>query len=115
MTVGKFLTFLFGVLLVPGPGLAGEALSRESLILGGVQRTYYLYVPGIPSEPAPAIVLLHGTGGNGLFMVRRWQDVAARRGILLIAPESLHSNSGWVLGSDGPNFIRAVILAATEK
>jgi len=115
MKHGNFLALLFGLLLAPGPGLGRETLSRDSLSIGGVQRTYYLYVPEITSGRAPAIVLLHGTGGNGLFMVRRWQKVAAREGILLIAPDSLHSNSGWVLDNDGPDFIRAVILTAAAK
>jgi poly(3-hydroxybutyrate) depolymerase len=114
MKLRHSLVFLFGLLAVE-PCLAREALSREIFGFGGVQRTYYLYVPGTTNGSAPAMVLLHGTGGNGLFMVRRWQNVAAREGILLIAPDSLHSNSGWVLRNDGPDFIRGVILAAAAK
>ena len=58
------------------------------------------------------VVLLHGSGGNGTFMISRWQEIAAREHIVLLAPDSLHTDIGWDLHNDGPDYIHAAILAA---
>jgi poly(3-hydroxybutyrate) depolymerase len=50
--------------------------------------TYYVYVP--PSydgrRTLPAVLLLHGGGGNGLDSISAWRQLAETNGILLIAP-----------------------------
>lgn len=101
---------LFLLLLVPVQ--AAEIASKQSLVFEGRDRTYYLDIPDIAVQtPRPLIVLLHGSGGNGLFMVQRWQDVAAREGIVLLAPDSLHTDVGWDIHNDGPDYIHAAIQA----
>jgi|ERR1043166_77864 poly(3-hydroxybutyrate) depolymerase len=115
MHFGRRSFLIAGLLLTADPGLGGKALSREHLSFAGAERTYYVYAPDTQNGPPPVIVLLHGTGGNGLFMLERWRHVAAREKLTLLAPDSLHSNSGWVLRDDGPDFIRAVVLAAAAK
>lgn len=48
-----------------------------------------LYIPAsLPPGPAPFLVLLHGAGGRGDQMIRRFRDEADRRGIILLAPDS---------------------------
>ena len=92
-----------------GPAAAGT-ISRDTATFAGRERTYYLDVPDrAQSGPAPLIVLLHGSGGNGLFMAQRWQETAEREGIVLLAPDSLHPDAGWDLHDDGPDYIHAVI------
>jgi poly(3-hydroxybutyrate) depolymerase len=79
---------------------------------GGRERSYYLAVPDSTdrSIAAPVLVLLHGSGTDGRSLLGLWQDFAASRGLLLVAPNALHS-SAWRLHDDGPAFIRDVLDA----
>jgi poly(3-hydroxybutyrate) depolymerase len=61
------------------------------------------------------VVLLHGSGSNGLFMLQRWQDIAAREHIVLLAPDSRRTDIGWDLHSDGPDYIHAAITAVAAN
>lgn len=48
-----------------------------------------LYVPAnLPPGPAPFLMLLHGAGGRGDQMIRRFRDEADTRGIILFAPDA---------------------------
>jgi len=98
------------LLILAFPAQAAVA-AKQSVAFDGHDRTYYLYAPDNAGGPLPVVVLLHGSGGNGLFMLQRWQDIAARERIVLAAPDSLHTDVGWDLRSDGPDYIHAVILA----
>src|ERR1700761_5540105 len=98
-------------LLMPALGAAAVP-TRLNLPFEGHDRTYYLFVPDGGDGALPMVVLLHGSGGNGLFMIQRWQDIATREHILLLAPDSLHRDVGWDLASDGPDYIHAAIEAA---
>jgi poly(3-hydroxybutyrate) depolymerase len=82
---------------------------RQTLSFDGQDRTYYLYVPDGGQGLLPMVVLLHGSGGNGAFMISRWQDIAAREHIFLLAPDSLHTDIGWDIRNDGPDYIHAAI------
>jgi poly(3-hydroxybutyrate) depolymerase len=108
-----FRALVLAVLLLPAGALrAGEVAGKQSLVFDGRSRTYYLYIPdAMTPAPRPLIVLLHGSGGNGLAMIERWRDEAAREGILLLAPDSLHTDVGWDIHNDGPDYIHVVIHA----
>ena len=92
------------------PAAAADKILKESFGSGGRQRTYYLYVPeSVKAEkPAPLVVLLHGSGRNGLLLMERWKDLAAKEGIILAGPDSLNTRE-WNLGADGPDFIHDVV------
>lgn len=48
-----------------------------------------LYIPAtLGPGPAPFLILLHGAGGKGDRMIRRFRDEADRRGLILFAPDS---------------------------
>jgi poly(3-hydroxybutyrate) depolymerase len=96
------------LLFAARPVLADGDIAKETLTFRSHERTYYVYAPAA-TAPVPLIVLLHGTGGNGLFMASRWIDVAKKEGIALVAPDSLHSEVGWGIDVDGPDYIRAVL------
>jgi poly(3-hydroxybutyrate) depolymerase len=98
------------VMLAAAPALAAAPI-RQTLSFEGRDRTFYLYVPDGGQEPLPMVVLLHGSGGNGAFMISRWQDMATRAHIVLLAPDSLHTDIGWDIRNDGPDYIHAAILA----
>lgn len=100
------------LVMLAAPVQAAESSNKQSLVFEGRDRTYYLYAPDIATQaPHPLLVLLHGSGGNGLFMLERWKDVAAREGIVLLAPDSLHTDIGWDIHSDGPDYIHVAIQA----
>jgi len=56
-----------------------------------------LYVPSAydPAKPWPLLMLLHGSGGNGLGMERSWQSMAEQSGYLLLAPTDPESGNGY--------------------
>jgi poly(3-hydroxybutyrate) depolymerase len=110
----SFLTALV-ILFAAQPALAGGDIAKETLTFRSHDRTYYVYAPPAASAPVPLIVLLHGTGGNGLFMASRWHDVAVKEGIALVAPDSLHSQVGWGIDVDGPDYIRAVLTKVAAE
>jgi polyhydroxybutyrate depolymerase len=96
-------------LLAPLPARAADDAQRHTATFDGRERTYYLYVPDTAAKPLPLIVLLHGSGSNGLVMLNAWRDVAARNGIVLLAPDSLHTEAGWDLHADGPDYIQGLV------
>jgi len=100
------------LVLLAVPAQAAESVSKLSFSFDGRDRTFYVLVPDKASDaPRPLLVLLHGSGGSGLFMIQRWQDEAAREGIVLLAPDSLHTDIGWDIHNDGPDYIHAAIQA----
>ncbi len=99
------------VVLASAP-TAAAVPARLNLPFEGHDRTYYLFVPDGGDGALPMVVLLHGSGGNGLFMIQRWQDIATREHFVLLAPDSLHQDVGWELANDSPDYIRAAVQAA---
>jgi poly(3-hydroxybutyrate) depolymerase len=102
------------LMLLTLPAQAAVA-TKQSLAFEGQERTFYLYVPDGAEGPLPMVVLLHGSGGNGFFMLQRWQEIAAREHIVLLAPDSRHTDIGWDLHNDGPDYIHTAIQAAAAE
>ena len=108
-----FFVLMCPLVLCAEPG----KISKESFTSGGKKRAYYLYVPKAVAEAktaAPLLVTLHGTGRDGRILVEHWKDVADREGIILAGPDSAKAGSTeggatWLLGRDGPDFIRDVV------
>ncbi len=110
-----FKSALLSLLLaVALPAQALAAASERHLVYDGRDRTYEMFVPELAEGPRPLVVLLHGTGSDGAFMLAQWKDIAARKGLILLAPNDLRSNHGWDLRTDGPDYIHAVIVAAGQ-
>jgi poly(3-hydroxybutyrate) depolymerase len=113
--MARWLRFILILgLLSPQLAAAGGNPAKLMIAFQGRDRTYYLLVPDT-AKPAPLLVLLHGSGGNGLFLLERWKDVATREDIILLAPDSLHPDIGWDLHVDGPDFIRALVDAVATS
>ena len=83
------------VLLAPAPAAAKDEITKE-LITRGKTRAYYLYVPSTiaPETKAPLIVMLHGSGRNGITLVEKWKDYAKKEGIILAGPDASNQR-GW--------------------
>jgi poly(3-hydroxybutyrate) depolymerase len=108
---------LFALMLLPvQAATASEKIVKDSIISQNKKRTLYLFAPESvrSGTPAPLIVLLHGSGHIGLSLVDKWQDLAAKEGIVLVGPDSLDP-SRWSSPVDGPDFLRDTVEYVKSK
>jgi predicted esterase len=99
---------------LPAYARAGDKVSKETIESGGRKRAYYLFAPASLKPSAPLVVLLHGSGRDGLSLVDKWKELAAREGFLVAGPNSRDSK-GWSVPNDGPDFIRDLVEALRAK
>lgn len=112
-----FLLFLLTVLItLSPPPVAAQDITKELIRSQGKDRAYYLFVPKSlsPATPAPLIVLLHGSGRNGMSLVEKWKDLAKKEGVIIVGPDALDSQ-GWRIPEDGPDFIHELVEALKAK
>ena len=112
------LSILFVTLLISlfSPAVLAEGIVKETIRSHGKQRTYYLYVPeGVSTDTqAPLLVLLHGSGRNGLSLVEKWKELAKKERVIIVGPDALESR-GWKIPVDGPDFIHELVEALKTK
>jgi len=77
---------------------------------GGINRTYYLYVPekASGSGSAPMLLLLHGSGRDGKSQMDQWVNLAKTEGIVLVAPDASDSRA-WRVPQEGPDFFHDLV------
>lgn len=111
----KRIILLLILLLVSIPASAQD-VQKEITNLGGKARAYYLFVPDklTKDHPAPLLVLLHGSGRNGVSLVDKWKDLAKKEGIILVGPDALNTQ-GWSSPVDGPDFLHDLITELQSK
>src|SRR5947209_158449 len=117
LTNGRTLTWAFlALLLFAAHARAGEKVSKESFESHGKKRTYYLFVPGsvTAAAPVPLVVLLHGSGRNGLSLAEKWKDLASAEGFIIVGPDAI-STQGWHTPEDGPDFLRDLVEMLRAK
>jgi predicted esterase len=109
-----FVIFFAALLVLSLPHSAnaiteGET-SRETIVFQKKTRTYYLFMPQnlTAGKPAPLILLLHGSGGDGAGMIDIWKNVAQKEGIFLAGPNAI-DRTHWSWGDDGPDFLHDVV------
>lgn len=110
----KYYGLLITLLLVSFPGIAAPKVQKETFISHNKKRTYYLFVPDSVKQSAPLIVLLHGSGRDGLSLVDKWKDLANKEGIILAGPDAAGS-AGWSTSADGPSVLRDLVEALKSK
>jgi poly(3-hydroxybutyrate) depolymerase len=101
----------FLVLFASPPAAAQDKsnkIVKESILSNKKKRTYYLFVPATVKAPAPLIVLLHGSGRNGLSLVDPWKDLATKEGFIVVGPDA-NSGGGWSMPGDGPDFLHDLV------
>ena len=109
--------FLLAVLVGFGAyPVCSQEISKELITSKGKKRVYYLFVPEKlnPATPVPLIVLLHGSGRNGLSLVEKWKDLAKKEKVIIVGPDALNSQ-GWNIPGDGPDFIHELVEALKAK
>jgi poly(3-hydroxybutyrate) depolymerase len=100
-----------------GTAVAPEAkISKARLVSSGKAHNYSLFVPESVSSgsPAPLILLLHGSGRDGMSQVERWKELAAREGIILAGPDAI-TPMAWRMPVDGPVFLRDLVNELSSK
>ena len=113
--------FIFLLMFASAVAFATAKAEKQTLVFEGKERTYYTFVPekfaAAPSAlaaPAPLLLLLHGSGRDGMSQIEQWQALAEQEGLVLAAPNSLNSRE-WTMGVDGPEFLHAIVDAVKEK
>jgi poly(3-hydroxybutyrate) depolymerase len=89
---------------------AAQKVRKQTIESQGKKRTYYLLVPDnlTADHPAPLLLLLHGSGRNGMSLMEKWQELGLKEGMIIVAPDSLNTE-GWSSPKDGPDFLHDVI------
>ncbi len=112
----QFLTGWVCALVVLPLSLAkiGPKTSRETLGFGGKSRTYYVFTPSGLAAPKPVLLLLHGSGHNGMSLIEPWRGLAQKEGVILVAPDS-SDPAEWDYRNDSPDFLNAVLAEVESK
>lgn len=80
----------------------------------GQERAYFVYAPEGLRDGCPVVLLLHGSGRDGLSLVEPWRKLADEHGVLLVAPNAARSDQ-WSPYADDPAFFRAVLADVATK
>lgn len=88
-------------------GVAAKTVSGK-IEFNGSHYSYAVFVPSThdATHPMPAILLVHGAGGNGLDFLNLWRDFAQKSGIILVAPTLPSGDRGAELESQVPQMFR---------
>jgi poly(3-hydroxybutyrate) depolymerase len=108
------LVLLFLLALSSTIVLAAAKPEKQTLTSQGTSRTYYTFVPEKLTAPAPLLLLLHGSGRDGMSQIDEWKTLAEKEGIILAAPDSANSRE-WSMNTDGPEFLHDVVEAVRAK
>lgn len=87
---------------------------KQSLTFNGKERTYYTFTPEKLKSSAPLLLLLHGSGRDGMSQINEWKDLATQQGMVLAAPDSENSRQ-WNVDIDGPEFLHQMVEAVRAK
>src|ERR1035441_9169260 len=95
---------------------ASGDVHKESLKIDGRQHVYFVFAPNSPPGPSgsPLLMLLHGSGHDGLSLLDPWKELASKEGIVLVAPNSINP-AEWQAPVDGPEPLVAIADAVRQK
>ena len=110
----KTVTLLFLLVLSSIATLAATKPEKQIITSLGGERTYYTFVPEKLTTPAPLLLLLHGSGRDGMSQIDEWKALAEKEGIILVAPDSANSRE-WNMNTDGPEFLHDIVEAVRAK
>jgi len=110
----KTFALLFLLAVTSAAAFAAAKPEKQTITSQGGERTYYTFVPEKLTAPAPLLLLLHGSGRDGMSQINEWKDLAEKEGIILAAPDSANSRE-WSMNTDGPEFLHDVVEAVRAK
>lgn len=110
----KTFAVLFLLALLSVTASAAAKPEKQTINSMGAERTYYTFVPEKLTAPAPLLLLLHGSGRDGMSQIDEWKGLAEKEGIVLVAPDSANSRE-WSMNTDGPEFLHEVVEAVRAK
>jgi poly(3-hydroxybutyrate) depolymerase len=116
MNIRSLFFILAASLLLSQSIYASDKVIKDKITSQNKTRNFYLFVPESvkPDTPSPMIVLLHGSGRNGLTLVDKWKDLAAKEGVILVGPDSFDSVK-WAAPVDGPDFLHDLVENLKSK
>jgi polyhydroxybutyrate depolymerase len=86
----------------PATGPARPGWSARRVVSGGLERCYYLYVPGGdgPAQPAPLVVTFHGflSNPNSHEAISGWRELADEEGFWVVYPQGTQFPQRWNAG-----------------
>lgn len=93
-----------------------QEIEKTKVRSGDKDRVSYTFVPDKldAASPVPLVILLHGSGRNGMSQAEKWRDLAKKERFVIAAPDSANS-SGWQIPQDGPDYIRDVVEFMASK
>ena len=110
----KKFALLFLLVVSSLAASAAAKPEKQTLASQGAQRIYYTFVPEKLAAPAPLLLLLHGSGRDGMSQISEWKGLAEKEGLILAAPDSANSQE-WNMNTDGPEFLHDVVEAVRAK
>lgn len=110
------LILLLLLISLPAHPVSSQEISKELINSNGKKRVYYLFLPEKfdPATPLSLIVLLHGSGRNGLTLVEKWKDLAKKEKVILVGPDALDPQT-WRIPEDGPDFVHELVETLKAK
>ena len=93
-----------------------STIQKQSFVSNEKKRTFYLFVPeGLSaSEPVPLLLVLHGSNRNGLSLVEKWKDIAAKEKFIVAGLDAKDS-SRWSTDADNPSVLRDLVDLLAAK
>src|ERR1041385_736704 len=108
----KFLASLLLMVFLASLSAAKAKIEKQSFTSNNKKRTFYLFVPDTlkPDQKVPLLLVFHGSGHNGLSLVEKWQDLAAKENFVVAGLDSLDS-SILSMSDDNPDVLRSLVEA----
>ncbi|HEY3102935.1 MAG TPA: alpha/beta hydrolase-fold protein [Pyrinomonadaceae bacterium] len=104
------------VLLLPCWLVAKNKIEKQSFTSNNNKRTFYLFVPETlnATQRAPLLLVFHGSGRNGLSLVEKWTNLAAKENFIVAGLDSMDS-SRWSTTADNPGVLRDLVELLESK
>lgn len=92
----KYFLFLMAILMVTISFAANKTFTKvdaaQTIMVNGLERQYWLYVPEGCPENAPMVVAMHGTTGKMTDKSPRFHDIADKEKFVVVYPQGLLRN-----------------------